>query len=71
MVLVAVGVVLGIVAALGLSRLLASLLYEVSPADPVTYVAVALLLSAVAAGACLIPAIVATKVEPVTVLREE
>ena len=71
MLLVAVGVALGIVAALGLSRLLASLLYEVSPADPVTYVAVALLLSAVAAGACLIPAIVATRVEPVTVLREE
>ncbi len=71
MVLVGVGVGLGILAALGLSRLLVSLLYEVSPGDPVTYIAVALLLSAVAAGACLIPASVATRVEPVAVLREE
>jgi putative ABC transport system permease protein len=71
MALVAVGVALGILAALGLSRLLTSLLYEVSPADPVTYMAVALLLSAVAVGACLIPATVATRVEPVAVLREE
>jgi putative ABC transport system permease protein len=71
MVLVAVGVALGVVAALGLSRLLTSLLYEVSPADPVTYIAVALVLSTVAVGACLIPAMVATRVEPVSVLREE
>ena len=70
-VLVAAGVALGIVAALGLSRLLTSLLYGVSPADPVTYIAVAALLSAVAVGACLIPATVATRVEPVAVLREE
>lgn len=71
MALVAVGVVFGVLAALALSRFLTSLLYEVSPADPVTYIAVAFLLSAVAAGACLIPATVATRVEPVTVLREE
>ena len=71
LILVAAGLGVGLLAALALSRLLVTLLYEVSPADPFTYVAVALLLGSVALAACLIPAAAATRVEPVTVLREE
>ena len=59
------------VAALALSRLLTSLLYSVSPADPTTYIAVAAVLTLVAAAACLVPASMATRVEPVSVLRDE
>jgi len=65
------GVAIGLVAALGLTRLLGTLLYGVSPTDPITYAVVAAILSGIAALACLVPAMRATRVEPVSVLREE
>jgi len=65
------GVALGLVAAAGLTRLMASLLYGVSPADPVTFGAVALFLVGVSFLATWIPAQRATRVDPVIVLREE
>jgi len=71
MLVVAVGLAIGITAALGLTRLITTMLYNVAPTDPVTYVTVAGLLAAVAAAACLIPAARATRIEPVSALREK
>ena len=65
------GVALGLIAALGLTRMLKSLLFEVQTTDPLTFVAVALLLTVVALLACWIPARRATKVDPLTALRHE
>ncbi len=68
---VAIGLGIGLVLALGLTRVIESMLYGVSATDPATFVSVGALLFAVAAVACLIPATRATRVEPVTALREE
>ena len=71
LVMTGVGVALGLAAALGLSRFMASVLYEVKPGDPLTYVAVAGILLAVAVLATLIPARRATGVDPLVALRAE
>jgi ABC-type antimicrobial peptide transport system permease subunit len=65
------GLVLGLGAALAASRLLASLLYDVSATDPVTFGAIAALALLVAVLACLVPAIRALRVDPLTALRAD
>ena len=64
-----IGIVLGAGLALGLARLISTFLFGVKPSDPITYVAVALALAAVAFLACYIPARRATKVDPMVALR--
>jgi putative ABC transport system permease protein len=71
MILVSAGVGVGLFVSLWLTRYLASMLYEVKPADPLTYAAVAILLIGVAVLACLLPAWRAARVDPMTALRSE
>lgn len=69
--LAAAGIAIGFAAALVLARLLSNMLYGVGPADPLTFMAVSLLLAGVALLACYIPARRATQVDPVEALRYE
>jgi predicted permease len=69
--LIAAGATLGVIGSLLLTRLLASLLYGVSPTDPATFTGVALLLVGVALLAALVPAQRATKVDPMNAIRCE
>lgn len=69
--LVVTGLVIGVAASLASTRLLRSQLFGVEPADPVAYVAVALLLGAVGIVACYIPARRAAAVDPMVALRQE
>jgi ABC-type antimicrobial peptide transport system permease subunit len=69
--LVGVGAAIGAAIAVGLGRVLAALLYEVSPTDPATFIAAALTLAGVAAVACWAPAHRAGRVDPVRVMRGE
>jgi ABC-type antimicrobial peptide transport system permease subunit len=65
------GVLLGVAGAVSLARVLSTLVYGVSPWDPLTYAAVCVVLAAVAALACVGPAWRASRVDPVVTLREE
>ena len=69
--LVAIGLIIGIGAALWLTRIIANQLFGVSPTDPLTFVAVALAMTVVALAACFIPARRATRVDPMIALRSE
>ena len=69
--LTAAGMMIGALGSLGLTRVLASLLFGVSPYDPWTLAAVSVILTAVAVAACYIPAQRATHVDPMTALRQE
>ena len=69
--LVAVGAALGLLGALAAGRLLAGVLFGVSATDPITYAAVPIVLAGVAALACTVPAVRASRINPITALREE
>jgi putative ABC transport system permease protein len=65
------GIAMGVVAALALTRVMASLLYEVAPTDPPTFAVVVCALAATALAACCGPALKAALVDPIVALRCE
>ncbi|MDX2044537.1 MAG: ABC transporter permease [Acidobacteriota bacterium] len=71
MTLVGIGLAIGLAASFGLTRLLQSLLFEISAADPATYAVVAVLLLVISVLACALPARRAAKVDPMIALRFE
>jgi putative ABC transport system permease protein len=69
LVLISIGI--GLVGSLVVTRLIAGLLYQVRPADPITFAGIGLLLMMVALVACYLPARRATRVDPALTLRSE
>jgi putative ABC transport system permease protein len=70
-VLIGAGIVCGVVASLGLARLLASQIFGISTYDPLTFAAVAGVIAIIGIGACLLPALGAARVDPAIALRYE
>ena len=68
---VVIGLVAGLAAAAGLGRLIANLLFGISPTDPMTFIAVPVLLVAIAMIACYVPARRATRLDPIVALRQD
>jgi putative ABC transport system permease protein len=66
-----IGLLIGIAGALALTRLLSTLLFNVSPTDPLAFLSAPLLLALVAVAACYIPAVRATRVDPALVLKQD
>jgi putative ABC transport system permease protein len=71
MILAAIGVVLGLITSFAMTRLMRTILYEVSATDPVTFIFAPLLIGVVALLACWIPARRAASVDPMVALRNE
>ena len=69
--LTGIGIVIGVLASLGLARLMSSLLFGVGASDPLTYIAVVILLALVAIVACYVPARRAMRTDPMVALRYE
>ena len=67
--MIGTGIGIGLVGAVLLTRLMTTMLFEVSPTDPLTFVSTVVLLVSVALLACWVPARRATKVDPIIVLR--
>ena len=62
---------MGLAAALAMARVLRSVLYQVTPTDPATYVVVLVVVLVIAAGACLFPALRAAAVDPTVDIKHE
>ena len=71
MMLAGIGLILGLAVVFVLARFLTSMLYGVSPSDPVTFVGISFLLAMVALLACYLPARRAARIDPMIALREE
>ena len=71
MTLALIGVTIGLIASLALTRTMKILLFGISATDPMTFAAIALLLTFVALLACFVPARRATTIDPLTTLRQE
>lgn len=69
--LVVVGLGIGLAAAFGLTRLMRTLLFNINPGDPLTFALVAVALMGIALLACYLPALKATRVDPMVALRSE